>query len=224
MINAIPTTATSAQGLGPNQPGVASNPSGLATDFKTFLKMLTAQARYQDPMEPIDSTQYASQLAQFSMVEQQVKTNDALALMFGQMSNSNMAALASWVGMEVRAGTPAYFDGTPIAVSPNPAAVADRVELVVLDETGMEVQRTVIPVSSEPIEWAGVDDDGDPFPEGSYSFTVESYQGEDLILSELAETYGKVTEAQMRGGQVTLILEGGQAILSSLVTGLREAT
>lgn len=225
MINAIPTTTTSAaQGPGPSQPEIATNPSGLSSDFKTFLKMLTAQARYQDPLEPIDSSQYASQLAQFSMVEQQVKTNDALALMFGQMSNSNMAALASWVGMEVRAGAPAYFDGTPIAVSPNPASVADRVDLVVLDDTGREVQRTPISASSEPIEWAGVDDDGTPFSNGVYSFTVESYQGQDLILSEPAEIYGKVTEAQIRGGQVTLILEGGQAILSSLVTGLREPT
>jgi flagellar basal-body rod modification protein FlgD len=223
MINAIPTTPPAGQGPGPGQPEIASDPSGLASDFKTFLKMLTAQARYQDPLDPVDSTQYASQLAQFSMVEQQVKTNDALALMFGQMSNSNMAALASWVGMEIRAGAPAYFDGTPIAVSPNPALAADRVELVVLDETGKEVQRAETPASSQPIEWAGVDDDGAPFSSGVYSFRVESYNGQNLILSEPAEIYGKVTEAQIRDGQVTLILEGGQAILSSLVTGLRQA-
>ncbi|MEP0702358.1 MAG: flagellar hook capping FlgD N-terminal domain-containing protein, partial [Lentilitoribacter sp.] len=45
--------------------------NALASDFETFLKMLTAQARYQDPLEPIDSSEYAAQLAQFSMVEQQ---------------------------------------------------------------------------------------------------------------------------------------------------------
>ena len=50
----------------------------LSSDFETFLQMLTAQARYQDPLEPIDSSEYASQLAQFSMVEQQVLSNDLL--------------------------------------------------------------------------------------------------------------------------------------------------
>ena len=44
--------------------------SAVTSDFETFLNMLTAQAKDQDPLEPIDSTEYAAQLAQFSMVEQ----------------------------------------------------------------------------------------------------------------------------------------------------------
>jgi flagellar basal-body rod modification protein FlgD len=222
VINALPTTAAQVPGSVPST--IPPNSTGLASDFKTFLKMLTAQAKYQDPLEPIDSTEYASQLAQFSMVEQQVKTNDALAAMAAQTSISNMASLASWVGMEARAAAPAYFDGSPVTISSKPAAVSDRSQLVVLDEAGKEVQRIPVPVSAEPIEWAGVDNNGDPFAEGFYSFTVESYQGEELILSEAAEVYGSVSEAQVRDGQVVLILEGGQAILSSSVTGLRKAT
>jgi len=221
MINAASPSTIPA----PGSTASANTPqsSGLTSDFKTFLKMLTAQARYQDPLEPIDSTEYASQLAQFSMVEQQVKTNDALTAMFDQMSSTNMASLANWVGMEARAVTPAYFDGSPVTISPNPASVADRVDLVVLDESGNEIQRSEIPVSAEPLQWAGVDADGDPFAEGTYSFVVESFKGGDLILSETAETYGKVTEAQVQADQIILILKGGQAILSNSVTGLREA-
>ena len=61
----------------------ASNAATLSSDFETFIRMLTAQARYQDPLEPLDSSQYATQLAQFSMVEQQVLANDRLAALFG---------------------------------------------------------------------------------------------------------------------------------------------
>jgi len=218
MINAL--SSATAQTPGTNQ--TSAQPSGLASDFKTFLKMLTAQARYQDPLEPIDSTEYASQLAQFSMVEQQVKTNNSLAAMLGQMSSTNMASLASWVGMEARAVSPAYFDGSPITVSPNPASVSDRVELVVSDRDGTEVQRIVIPVSADPVEWDGVKDDGTPFANGVYNFSVESYNGDDLILNELAEVYAKVSEAQVQNGGIILVLEGGQSILSTSVTGLRE--
>lgn len=220
----LPPVTTSTQTPGSAPPTATPAPSSLSTDFDTFLKMLTAQARYQDPLEPIDSSQYASQLAQFSMVEQQVKTNDALTMMFTQMSSSNMAALANWVGMEIRAAAPAYFDGTPITISPKPAPAADRVDLVVLDGTGKEVQRTAVPVSSEPIEWAGVSDDGDPFANGVYSFKLESFSGDNLILSEPAETYGTVTEAQIQNGQITLILGGGQTVLATAVTGLRQAS
>jgi len=198
--------------------------TALASDFETFLQMLTAQARYQDPLEPIDSTEYASQLAQFSMVEQQVLTNDTLVALTDQLGVSNMASLAGWVGMEARAAMPAYFDGAPITVAPNPAAVADEVFLVVRDSTGAEVERRAVPVSADPIEWVGLDDDGSVLPSGTYSFTIESYANDELILSESAEVYARITEAQAQNGEVLLILEGGEAVLSTAVTGLREPT
>ncbi|MCF6233676.1 MAG: flagellar hook assembly protein FlgD [Rhodobacteraceae bacterium] len=219
MINEVSTTVT----LPPSQTASVSQTLDLASDFDTFLKMLTAQAKYQDPMDPISSSEYASQLAQFSAVEQQVLTNDTLQLISEQLSGSNISSLANWVGMEARAVTPAFFDGSaPITLSPNPAAVADRVELVVYDENGVEVQRNAIPVSAQPVEWAGLDDDGNPLPEGTYSFTVESFADDELILSEQAEVYSRVTEAQVLNGDIILILEGGQAVLSSSVTGLRD--
>lgn len=222
MVDAI--SATNVQSVRQATAITEATTDGLSSDFTTFLKMLTAQARYQDPLEPIDSSEYAAQLAQFSMVEQQVKTNDALGALFQQNSDSSVSSLASWVGMEVRASTPVHFDGSPITISPNPAAVSDRVDLVVYDEGGTEVQRTTIPVSAEPIQWAGVNGDGGPFVEGIYSFKIESFDNDDLILSETAEVYGQVTEAQITNGQVILILEGNQAILSRSVTGLRAAT
>jgi len=200
----------------------AGQTSVLTSDFDTFLKMLTAQAKNQDPLEPIDSSEYAAQLAQFSMVEQQVKTNDTLTALFGQMGLTNMASLAGWVGMEARAATPAYFDGSPITISPNPASLADEAYLVVKDETGTQVQRTAIPVSADPIEWAGVDDSGAPFANGVYSFTVESYAAGSKILTEQAEVFGRIVEAQVQGGNTILILPGRQAVLATTVTALRE--
>ncbi|MFT7593958.1 MAG: flagellar basal-body rod modification protein FlgD [Paracoccaceae bacterium] len=225
MINALAAAAVPTSGTNTGtQTSTQAPKQALSSDFETFLKMLTAQARYQDPLEPIDSSAYAAQLAQFSMVEQQVKTNDALSALFAQSSEANMASLAGLVGMEARALAPAYFDGAPITVSPNPATVSDQVFLVVHDEAGTEVQRQAIPVSAEPIEWAGVDTEGDPLPTGTYSFTVESVKNGEIILSDQAEVYGQVAEAQVQNGQVILILEGGLAVLSSSVTGLRNGS
>ncbi|WP_293574066.1 flagellar hook capping FlgD N-terminal domain-containing protein [Phaeobacter sp.] len=199
------------------------NTSGITSDFETFLKMLTAQARYQDPLEPIDSTEYSAQLAQFSMVEQQVQGNDLLAAMQTQLGLSNMAAMSGWVGMETRTAAPSYFDGSnSITVSPNPAKVADTVNLVVKNENGTEVQRVVLPVSAEPYEWDGIGDDGAPLPAGVYSFTLESSKNGEVVLSETAETYSRVTETQMLDNQVALILQSGVAIPASSVTALRE--
>lgn len=195
----------------------------LSSDFETFLKMLTAQARFQDPLEPIDSSQYAAQLAQFSMVEQQVLSNDLLTSLASQIGSGNMAELASWIGMEARTTAPVLFDGSPIVIHPNPAAASDEVYLVVRDSTGEEIQRLQLPVSAEPVEWAGVSSDGSAFPVGTYSFGIESHANGEVILSEPTETYGRIVETRRQDdGGTVLILEGGSAILASDVDGLRE--
>lgn len=47
-------------------------------DYNSFLKLLVAEMKNQDPTKPMDSTQYVAQLAQFSQVEQSVQINSRL--------------------------------------------------------------------------------------------------------------------------------------------------
>ncbi|QBF29717.1 flagellar hook capping FlgD N-terminal domain-containing protein [Thalassococcus sp. S3] len=210
-------------GLSSAPASTSGSATSLASDFDTFLQMLTAQARYQDPLEPIDSSEYSAQLAQFSMVEQQVRTNDLLGELGASLGSSNIASLAGWVGMEARAVAPMRFEGKPITISPNPASISDNVDLVVLDAEGEEVARKQIPVSSDPVTWDGTDNDGDTLPFGTYSFKVESFAKDELLISDPAEVYGRITEAQALNGETVLIFEGGTAVLSSHVTALRQA-
>lgn len=73
-----PTTQTPAAA---STQSTAQQTSGLATtgdEFNNFLKLLTAQIRNQDPLEPLDSTQFVEQLATFSSLEQQVQSNTRL--------------------------------------------------------------------------------------------------------------------------------------------------
>ena len=199
----------------------ANSSSPISSDFDTFLQMLSVQMQNQDPLNPIESSDFAVQLATFSSVEQQVLTNDLLVALSGQMALGNVAEMAAWVGKEVRAPMPTYFDGSPVTIAPNPAAIADTVELIVRNEDGDEVQRLTIPVSAEPVEWAGVDDLGQPFPPGVYSFEVASYAEGDLILQETAEVYGTVNEVRSEGGEIILVMDGDVAVLASQVGALR---
>ena len=52
--------------------------SKTAVDYDSFLKLLIAQMKNQDPTQPMDSTQYVAQLATFSQVEQTVQSNSKL--------------------------------------------------------------------------------------------------------------------------------------------------
>ncbi|NOR32184.1 MAG: flagellar biosynthesis protein FlgD [Sulfitobacter sp.] len=197
--------------------------SVISSDFETFLQMLTTQARYQDPLEPIDSSEYSAQLAQFSMVEQQVLSNDLLTALSAQLSGGGISQIASWIGMEARTTAPVEYSGSPITVLPTATAGADRAELVAYNAQGAEVQRGLIPVSNDPVQWAGVSSTGAALPNGNYSFMIESFKAGESIGETDATTYSRITEAQIEGGATHLVLAGGSKIATADVTALREA-
>lgn len=194
----------------------------LSSDFETFLKMLTAQAEYQDPLEPIDSSEYASQLAQFSMVEQQVLANDRLAEMTTQLDIANMSQIAALIGQDARSMEPVYFTGTGITVAPEPAKEADQAFLVAYNEEGFEVSRREITVSDKLLTWSGRNSEGLNLPDGYYSFEVESYEKGNNILTEPAATYSRILEARRIDGEAGFILQGGTELLARNLDGIRE--
>ena len=202
----------------------AADQAVVSSDFTTFLKMLTAQIQNQDPLDPMSSESFATQLATFSGVEQQVKTNDLLASLGTQMNLMGMSQFASWIGLEARAAVPASFDGSPISISPNPATGADRAVLVVYDSDGAEIQRSNFSPSTDEIQWAGVSDTGAPFASGIYSFEVESYSGSELLSTNTAEVYTEITEAKSLNGSIMLVLSGGSEVKAADISALRGGT
>ncbi len=193
----------------------------LSSDAETFLKMMTAQVQNQDPMNPMDSTEYASQLATFSSVEQQVLTNDLLKEMGAMLGGNALQQYGSWVGKDVLARAPGHYSGEPVTLRPDYAAGADEATLVVKNADGDIVQKLALPIGQEEVLWAGVDDQGVPFPNGSYRFDVESYKGEELIDTEMASTYDTVEEIRNQGSNVIFRLSGGTEISAAEISGLR---
>lgn len=197
--------------------------SALSSDFDTFLRMLTVQIQNQDPLNPMESTEFAAQLATFAGVEQQIRTNDHLSGLSAQLGLTTMSQLSGWIGMEARISGPARFDGTPITLSPNPPALADSAQLIVRDSTGNEVQRLPVAITASEIAWPGTDSTGTPLPDGVYSFYLESHSaGSSLGLQEM-EHYAIVREAQGNGaGGVRLVFDGGLSTDATVATALRK--
>ncbi|MEO0904052.1 MAG: flagellar hook capping FlgD N-terminal domain-containing protein [Pseudomonadota bacterium] len=206
----------------PAVPSAAS--TQISSDFEVFLQMLTAQMQYQDPLNPIDSTDYATQLATFSGVEQAVLTNDLLKSLTTQMNTGGLVDMAALVGKEVRSTAPAYFDGQPLTLLPAQVVAADSAELVVRNEAGIEVQRTAIAPGAQTLEWAGVAADGAPYPAGTYQFEIVSRSNGDIIAQNPVETYSTVNEVRLEGGSTILVLSGGVTVASDQVTALRDAS
>lgn len=195
--------------------------SSLSSDFETFLKMLTVQMENQDPLNPVDSADYAVQLATFSSVEQQVLTNDLLAGLAATMSGGGIGALGQWVGMDVRAGVAAHFDGDPIEVVMPEYQDADRRVLVIKDETGEIATRLDIPVDGADFVWDGKLADGSTAQTGIYQFSMEVYKDGSLRSTDPVSPYNRVREALIGNGQTLLLLEGDILVTPSEVSGLR---
>lgn len=192
----------------------------ISSDFETFIRLLTTQMRNQDPLNPMESTEFASQLAQFSAVEQQVRTNDLLTGVQAGLAQLGMGQIGGWIGMEARADMPVNFTGQSVTLAGTPHALADRMELIVRDSGGQIVQKLPIPLSDAPITWNGTGLDGSVLPPGVYSFSIQNWSGEDMIEDRGAMVHGQIEEAGLVGEDIWLQMAGGIRIPASDVVGL----
>ena len=183
-------------------------PSKTSSDFDTFLKLLTAQIRNQDPLEPADATAYTAQLATFSNVEQAVQTNTLLSEMIGKLDSQQATSAAGYIGMEVRHSGAVGHTGGQTALYTAVNGVADRAELVVTDMRGREVARHPVDPKAEVLGWPA-DGRGGSVPDGSYDIRIESWAGDRALDPTPVAHYARVDEAVMGKAGTELLLRGG---------------
>ena len=212
------TPVAAAQAASP-LPGPQPGGTALSADFETFLVMLTAQLQNQDPLNPMESTDFATQLATFSGVEQQVRTNTLLEGMGRDAAGGDLARLAEWVGREVRAPAPAWFDGSPIEVFTDIPGDRGGAQLRVRDESGAEVQRMPLQAGSDAVLWQGRGPGDTTLPWGRYRFDIVT--GEADGTPRPAEVFTRVQEARIDDGAPVLVVAGGTRLPAAEVTAVR---
>lgn len=199
----------------------AAEAQKIEANFDTFLSLLTAQLKNQDPLEPVNSTDFVAQLAQFSAVEQQVQTNNSLTSILDLLGGGNVSSLASWLGAEVQSTGPVFFDGSPVSLTTTPAPDATQSNLVVRNTAGDIIARQTVNGIDEKISWNGLDLNGVAAPEGTYSFTVESVNGTTILPTQQASGFTKVEEVRVDGDEPILILQGGDSLALGDVLAVR---
>lgn len=158
-----------------------------------FMKLMIAQLKYQDPMNPQSGAEYASQLAQFSSLEQLTNMNSSLETSINanlQLSQSvNNTMTAALIGKEVKLGVSSikYNKEESVKIGFNLASEASTVSVKVYDKDGVLV-RTFEPTDKSTgdhtIEWDFKDENGNKVNVGDYTFKVEAknLQGADLTV------------------------------------------
>lgn len=191
---------------------------GISSDFQTFLRMLTAQLQNQNPLEPIEASDFAVQLATFSGVEQQVRTNELLSQLTTRMG---LAELGTWVGREALSAAPQYFGTLPVQLVIPPNTGADRAELVLRGADGAEIRRLAIDPNAADftLEPRSVSEGGPP--PGFYTVERESFRAGALTSVDPVQGYAQIIEARKDGDALMLVLAGGYRVTAEEITGLR---
>ena len=203
--------------------GTESSSSALSSDFNTFLLMLTTQLQNQDPLNPANSQDFAVDLATFSTVEQQIRTNELLTDLSSNQALGGLSGFADWIGQDARSTAPAQFDGTPIDLALTLPAEADEVTLIVRDATGRAISEFAVPPGSATATWDGADAFGVPAPPGLYSFAVDAAEAGNALPGGRVETYSRVAEVRLEAGVPVIVFEGGSTVGAAEVTALRAA-
>ena len=97
--SAVSSTAATASTPGLDKDTIAGN-------FQTFLTLLTTQLKNQNPLDPLDTNQFTSQLVQFARVEQQLKSNDQLSSLVSLQQTAQNTAALEFVGQKVGVTAP----------------------------------------------------------------------------------------------------------------------
>lgn len=192
------------------------------SDFNDFLTLLTAQLKNQDPLQPLDSTQFVEQLASFAAVEQQVGANEKLTRLIDQGAATEMSELGGWIGRTVEANK-AMFALTDKGISLTvPQDVdATSVEAVITDESGEIVAHVPITKPDEPFQWSGELANGRQASSGYYgvSFAYTFDGRDDSLLA--AQGSGQVVEARIDDDGPILLLDSGAVVRPADIEALR---
>ncbi|MBB5517321.1 flagellar hook assembly protein FlgD [Amphiplicatus metriothermophilus] len=204
-------------------PRAAKSAATAASDFQSFLKLLTAQLRNQDPLSPLDSTQFVEQLASFSSVEQQIETNRLLEELAGSFRSAGLETVTPWIGKTATVeATGVAFTGAPLTLAFPDSAYGAPSEIVVRDANGNAVYRGSVPAGATEFVWNGETIAGPPAASGKYAFVANYSDGEKTIASAPLLFSAPVVEARLVDGAPRLVLDGGAIVDPAAVISVRD--
>jgi flagellar basal-body rod modification protein FlgD len=184
--------------------------TGLGSNFSTFLTMLMTQLKNQDPTSPLDSSQFTSELVQFSSVEQQINTNTNLTQLI-QLTQASQVEQSSAL-----LNKPATVTSTQLSLQNGASTVnfnttsAEPIAISVMNASGAQVASatTTSNAGSNTWSWNGQSSSGATLPDGAYTVTVNTLSSTGTATAVPFTVTGTVTGVQNVSGVVQLQMGG----------------
>jgi len=186
-----------------------------------FLNIFVTQLKYQDPLQPLDNSQMASQMAQFSMVQSLNTMSESMKNMESSQAAVNNLQAAALVGKKVE------VKGNALNLSQGTASEGSyqldkpgKVTVKILDEKGSLVrviETQVTDTQKHQFLWDGKNDQGTALPDGKYSFQVSAVDAQGAAIGVNTTMVGKVDGVSLDQGKAYLQIGSNKVLLSEII-------
>ncbi|MFG6082824.1 flagellar hook assembly protein FlgD [Paracoccus litorisediminis] len=190
--------------------------SQLSEDYTRFMKLLVAQIQYQDPLEPVDGTEFIAQVATLTQVEQSVQTNKNLEGLSSKLAVTGALFETSLIGREITAASDTFTLGASGGrFSYELADEASSVSAIIRDSKG-KIVRQLDGLDGKAgkivdMVWDGMDANGSMMPSGAYTIELASKGGNGAYNTY---TTGRVASIEYGANSQYLKLEDGILVKS----------
>jgi flagellar basal-body rod modification protein FlgD len=209
------TTLLNSTSSSSSSSSASSTSSSLTMGKNDFLKLFVTQLQNQNPLSPMDSANFTSQLAQFSSLEQLTNLNTSMSnLVDYQNSMQNVLAI-SLIGKTVQvAGNQAALSGTADINFNLPSATA-KTTLSIFNSSGTCVRQVELGAESTgdvKYAWDGKNSQGVTLPNGQYTFSIAAADASGAAVTATTLMYGTVTGITFENSTTYLVLDNGQKV------------
>lgn len=206
-----------------NQTGASTASTQLNQDFDDFLTLLTTQLQNQDPLSPMDSTEFTNQLVSFSGVEQQIRSNDTLNKLLSMQTLNLTAVGLSFIGKDVEiTGEKFASDGSgtnemTLGYTMPPEVKTGTVTITDKDGNVVYTSPANLAEGRHTFTWDGKTTGGAVAPAGTYQLNVAALDANKTSLVVTKYVPGHVDSLEsMEDGSLVLVIDGRQVALSDV--------
>ena len=187
----------------------ATSEAKLQEDMNRFLNLLVTQLKHQDPLDPLDTNEFTSQLVQFASVEQQIHQNANLEKLLSLQQSNQVASMVDFLGSTVEAeGKVVPLENGNASFTYALGTNAEKLTITISNSAGQPVFVTDgdAKTGRHKFNWDGKGIAGTPMPDGAYSVSVNALDRGDKLLEVKQTVFGRVTGAGADAGKVNLFL------------------
>lgn len=206
-----------------------SDSSTIASDYDTFMKLLTTQLKNQDPTNPTDTNEYTNQLVAFSGVEQQVKTNDYLKQLVSSNGDKQLSTAVGYIGSLVDAkGDAGYLQDKSATFAYNLDKAATSVNVTIKNDAGQVVYTGAGTKDKgmNYVSWNGTNNvNSTDSADGVYHISVVAKDANDKTITSTTYTTGTATGAELDSdGNIQLTVANTKVKMDDVVSVRQQPT